>query len=274
MPSYPVRPVALGRPVDSLRTSYFGVTEATYPSHFILAPHGHEAATLTFVLRGQLEEELRGRREQFGPRGLLLKPGGMVHSNRFGEGGARLLLVEVLPALHQASPSISKALSRVNHRSDPRVTGVMLRVRRELRQRDDFAGVCAEGLILELLTLLARGTAPLGGRPERYLHQVRERLDAEFCRPLRIAQLAAAEGVSPIRLSRQFRTWFGCGIGEYLRRVRLDWVADRLLRTDTPITSLAAEAGFADQSHLTRDFRTAFGITPGAYRRAGAPESN
>ncbi len=274
MPRYPVCPVALGRPIDSLRTSYFGVIEATYPSHSALAPHGHEAATLTFVLRGQLEEEARGRREQLGPRGLLLKPGGMVHSNRFGQTGARLLLVEVLPALHQASPSINKALTQVNHRSDPRVAGVMLRVRRELRHRDEYAGLCAEGLLLELLTVLARGKTEEGGKPERYLLHVRERLNAEFRRPLRIAELAAGEGVSPVRLSRGFRARFGCGIGEYLRRVRLDWVAAGLLQADTPISSLAADAGFADQSHLTRDFRAAFGVTPAAYRRAAVPMSN
>jgi quercetin dioxygenase-like cupin family protein len=138
-----VRPVASGRPMEFLRTSYFGVTEAAYPSHCRLAPHGHEAATLTFVLRGRLQEELRGRREEFGPRGLLLKPAGMVHSNRFGAAGAPRLLVEVLPALYQACPALGEALTRVSRTSDPRPAGVMLRVRGELRRRDDYAGVAA-----------------------------------------------------------------------------------------------------------------------------------
>ncbi|MEO1086944.1 MAG: AraC family transcriptional regulator, partial [Acidobacteriota bacterium] len=38
-----------------------------------------------------------------------------------------------------------------------------------------------------------------------------------------------------------------------------------------PIADIAVEAGFSDQSHLTRAFKAAFGITPGAWRRRRRP---
>jgi AraC-like DNA-binding protein len=43
--------------------------------------------------------------------------------------------------------------------------------------------------------------------------------------------------------------------------------ARRLLRAGEPIAAVAAETGFADQSHLGRLFRRTFGTTPGAYCR-------
>ena len=43
--------------------------------------------------------------------------------------------------------------------------------------------------------------------------------------------------------------------------------ARRLLRAGQPVAAVAAETEFADQSHLTRLFRSAFGTTPGRYRR-------
>jgi AraC-like DNA-binding protein len=42
------------------------------------------------------------------------------------------------------------------------------------------------------------------------------------------------------------------------------WSAAR----DVPPSVAAAEAGFADQAHLTRWFRRYYGVTPGAYRSA------
>jgi AraC-like DNA-binding protein len=249
-----------------LRAGDFHLTEAAYPSRYRVPPHRHESAYVTFVVRGRLEEALAGRSEQFEPRGMVLKPGGMVHSNRFGDSGARLLLVEVLPSLSQGSPGVSRALDQVWLARSPRIAGLMLRVYRELRGQDDYSGLSAEGLLLEAFAELARATAPRPAAAEPYLERVRERLHAEFTRPLRIAELAAAEALSPTRLARQFRARFGRGVGEYLRQVRLDWVAERLLQTDRPIALLALEAGFADQSHLTRDFRRAFGVTPAAFR--------
>jgi AraC family transcriptional regulator len=55
-------------------------------------------------------------------------------------------------------------------------------------------------------------------------------------------------------------------VGEYLRRLRLDWAASQLAATETPLALLAAEAGFADQSHFTRAFKRHAGLTPARYR--------
>jgi AraC family transcriptional regulator len=55
-------------------------------------------------------------------------------------------------------------------------------------------------------------------------------------------------------------------VGTYLRRLRLDWCADRLVTTKIPLAEIALRAGFADQSHFTRTFRRYTGVTPRAYR--------
>jgi transcriptional regulator GlxA family with amidase domain len=46
-----------------------------------------------------------------------------------------------------------------------------------------------------------------------------------------------------------------------------------LLRAGEDIAGVAAETGFADQSHLGRWFRRAFGVTPGRYRSGWPPLS-
>jgi AraC-like DNA-binding protein len=69
-------------------------------------------------------------------------------------------------------------------------------------------------------------------------------------------------------LARSFRLAYGDSLGGYARRLRLEWAATQLVRSEEPLAYLAAKAGFVDQSHFTRAFRCEFGLTPGRYRSA------
>jgi AraC family transcriptional regulator len=95
---------------------------------------------------------------------------------------------------------------------------------------------------------------------------VRERLDSRIGTRPSLAELAALARVHPVHLARSFRQHYGVSIGEYVRRLRLEWAAAQLAATQTPIALLAAQAGFADQSHFTRAFKRHTGLTPGRYR--------
>jgi AraC family transcriptional regulator len=72
--------------------------------------------------------------------------------------------------------------------------------------------------------------------------------------------------VDPERLARGFRRSFGEPMADYLRRIRVDAAASKLASTDLPISQVAGDVGFADQSHLTRWFSRYLGTTPGRYR--------
>jgi AraC family transcriptional regulator len=73
-------------------------------------------------------------------------------------------------------------------------------------------------------------------------------------------------GVHRVHLAREFRDHFGLTVGDYVRRRRLARARHLLAHTDLPLSAAAADAGFADQAHLTRAFRAAFGTTPGRFR--------
>jgi AraC family transcriptional regulator len=93
---------------------------------------------------------------------------------------------------------------------------------------------------------------------------------ANFRESLRIADIAEAVGVHPAHLATMFSEVHRVPLATFIRRLRLDWASDRLARTDASISSIAASAGFADQSHLTRAFKEYTGHTPAAYRKAVA----
>jgi AraC-like DNA-binding protein len=95
------------------------------------------------------------------------------------------------------------------------------------------------------------------------------RLDADPASSVSLAELAESAGTSRFQLIRGFAREVGATPHAYLvqRRVRL---ARQLLVGGQSIVDAAMNAGFADQSHLTRAFLRQFGVTPGRYRAATA----
>jgi AraC-like DNA-binding protein len=83
--------------------------------------------------------------------------------------------------------------------------------------------------------------------------------------------LAAAAGCSRYAAYRAFRQAYGLSPSDYQRQLRVQ-TARRLLSAGGAPAQVAADAGFADQAHLTRWFRRYYGVTPGTYRAAaGGP---
>jgi AraC-like DNA-binding protein len=83
-----------------------------------------------------------------------------------------------------------------------------------------------------------------------------------------LTELAQTLAVSPHHLSRVFRSITGHSIARHRMRLRARTAAERLARGDDDLARLAADLGFADQSHLCRVLRSEIGTTPSALRHA------
>lgn len=97
--------------------------------------------------------------------------------------------------------------------------------------------------------------------------RARELLDARLDCPPSLEELAAAVNLSPFHFARVFRQATGLPPHAWLKQRRLAR-ARTLLRHGCVPLNVATDLGFADQSHLNRQFKQAYGVTPGEYRRA------
>ncbi|WP_136797311.1 AraC family transcriptional regulator [Desulfosediminicola ganghwensis] len=79
--------------------------------------------------------------------------------------------------------------------------------------------------------------------------------------------IAAAAGLSRYHFLRLFRDEKGISPWSYLLHKRLQ-LARTSIRLGTSLTDAALDAGFSDQSHMSRRFKATYGITPGQYRQA------
>jgi ATP-dependent Lon protease len=112
---------------------------------------------------------------------------------------------------------------------------------------------------------LSRSIAPEAFMLAMSADEARQFLDAEKTRIVRSTELESITGLTRYDLSRQFRIMFGTSPYRYLLMRRLDFARERIHR-DRPLAEVACDAGFADQAHFARAFKSAFGLTPGRYR--------
>jgi AraC-like DNA-binding protein len=84
-----------------------------------------------------------------------------------------------------------------------------------------------------------------------------------------LEDLAGECGLGRFRLLRDFARTTGLTPHAYLLQRRTE-LARRLIAAGTPLAEAAIAAGFADQSHMTRNFTRRYGYTPGAYLAACA----
>ncbi len=91
---------------------------------------------------------------------------------------------------------------------------------------------------------------------------------ANLDQEIRLKELAATLGCTQFHLIRLFRAHKGLSPHAFLLQLRLEH-ARRLLENGRPISDTAAAAGFSDQSHLTRTFKSRYGLTPMVYKKGG-----
>jgi len=112
----------------------------------------------------------------------------------------------------------------------------------------------------------------LAGRRDRMLTPLQERrvtsrLLDDLAADTNLAELAALCGLSRSYFIRAFKHTTGLPPHRWLLRQRVKRAKELLQGTKMPIVEIATACGFADQSHLTRVFSKAFGISPAMWRR-------
>jgi len=102
----------------------------------------------------------------------------------------------------------------------------------------------------------------------RALRRVLERVDASLDDRLTVEALAQEAGLSPAHFARAFKAATGKAPHQFVLQRRLDEARRALEAPGADILNVALRFGFADQAHLTRLFKRAFGTTPGRFVRS------
>ncbi len=248
------------------------LTEYSYLPETRLGKHSHRLPYFNLILEGAYDETHRSSVRECKPRMLLFHPEGEIHADRFLGASCRIFSFELEPQWlgrwRQHSLDFSRPLEFTSGDAVP----LALRLYSELYATDAASPLAAEGLLFEIMAEAARRRPAREGRETpRWLARAAELLRANFFEPTSVTALAGIVGVHPVHLSREFRRYYGRGIGEYVRHLRIEFASRELAGSQTPLVEISAAAGFADQGHFTRTFKRITGLTPGQYRAAFRP---
>jgi AraC family transcriptional regulator len=103
------------------------------------------------------------------------------------------------------------------------------------------------------------GRANLG---RNTLLKIREYVLAHLADPIEVNELAALAGRSPFHFSRTFARSIGMTPYRYVVHLRLQQAMRRIREGRMELAEIAADTGFADQSHLSRWVRRVHGVAP------------
>jgi len=107
---------------------------------------------------------------------------------------------------------------------------------------------------------------PSGHSCRAAVKQVMDYLRERYQEPVDLEELSALTGLSRFYLVHAFSTQVGIPPHAYQTRIRIER-ARILLGLGVPLAMVAANVGFADQSHFSRHFKSIMQITPGQYAR-------
>lgn len=246
------------------------LTEFRFDPDFHLGFHRHTTSALFVWLEGTLKVDL-GRDAWLlsQPGEILAMPAGLPHREYAGPLGGRCFMIQ------GAESSLERAeIEEVVGSADGGVVGPHPDLSRDLERafRVDLSlreRLRARARCLELVAGFEELHPGQGGYTTApWVRKVERWLDEHYLDEWSLDGLGDRFGISPAHLARSFREAFGVTVGERIRDLRLEEAAEQLRRSDRPISDIATEAGFADQSHLTRAFKRRFGTTPARYRRA------
>lgn len=248
------------------------------------APHVHDSYAIAVLEEGAERYRYRGA-EHLAAAGsfALLNPDEVHTGSRASEQGWRYrvfypqpqqfreLLAELeLP--HSSAPMFHGSV-HADADADADLVAALLQLHRQL-EHPQAPTLQRQTLWREVMLRLLQRHARIPqarepGAEPRAVALAKELLAARLGEPPSLEELATLVNLSPFHFARVFRRATGLPPHAWLKQRRLEQ-ARALLRSGCAPLQVALQLGFADQSHLNRQFKQSYGVSPGEYRRACA----
>lgn len=241
------------------------------------APHVHDGYVIGMIMAGAQRYRYRGAEHLAGSGTLVLINPDELHTGHKGtdEGwlyrafypdtGKIMALLDELELPTAPMPAFGATLYR-----DPDLVSGFCQLHRLL---ESPATALQQQTVWRemMMRLLQRHAAvQIPGKPgkeHRTVVQAKELLHAQLAAPPSLEELAAAVNLSPFHFARVFRRATGMPPHTWLMQQRIA-TARELLQSGCLPVEVATQLGFADQSHLSRQFKQVYGVGPAAYRSA------
>jgi AraC family transcriptional regulator len=242
-------------------------------AHFVAAARQH---LIFFQLSPRLrwlECRMAGRtlQHQTHTGSLAIRPAG-IDSCAEADASIDLLIIAIKPGQLALAAAEDAALEAQLHERLSGYDQQLFRIARALESEIAhgypngalFWNEAASGFINRLIighTSIPH-TPPRGTLGKHVLQRIRDYILANLAKPIEVAELAELAGRSSFHFSRVFARSVGMTPHRYVVHLRLQAAIEQLRKGHEGLAEIAADTGFADQSHLSRWVRRVHGVTP------------
>src|ERR1700737_201450 len=259
------------RRADSMRLgpSPYGIERAEiYLSTCAFEPHRHDTYAIGITTAGVQTFHYRGSRRICLPGQLPILPPDEAHDGAAGtDGGFGYRILYIPPELvrealaGRALPFVADPIQQLVPAA-PLIAPLLADIDEPINELSSA----------EIAVAVADGLVSLSGHPDRRkaaidtraVELARDYLAAHAREQTSASILEKIAGTDRFTIARHFRWAFGTSPDRYrtLRRLAL---ARAAIENGQSLARAASEAGFADQSHMTRQFKRTYGLTPGRW---------
>jgi AraC-like DNA-binding protein len=246
---------------------------------FVYSKHVHEEFGIGVIEQGTQKFQYYGETHFAPPQAIITVNPDMVHDGETATETGYQYRVAYVPIdfIHEILSEISDSTGSLRYFRDP-VTfdpEVSQRLLHALWLFDQHPHDLLEAqscFIQAIADLYIRHAQPhYAPKPLKHnpaiIRKACELIRARATENLSLEEIAREVGLSRFHFLRLFKAFTGLSPHAYLLLRRLELVK-ALIEQGYPLVQTAYEAGFADQSHMTRRFKSAYGITPGQYQQA------
>lgn len=226
--------------------------------------HYHENSFFSFVLNGGCLEYRKGYVHESRPGDLLYYEKGIVHKNSHYAEDSRNFNLELSDkwlsdhAIQFKTDPAGFALRKCDFKF------LFIRLYEEFLHRDSASLISINDILLRILGNKIHETS--SGTPS-WVPKLKEFLYDNWAMRFSLEELSATIGIHPVTISKNFSRYFGCTLGEFIRKYRIEKALYMIRTTNLSLTGIALICGFADQSHFIRTFKKYTGTLPLHYRK-------
>jgi len=250
----------LGNIANAYQSEDFCIGRVCYNQDiFFSEMHCHENPHLSLVVSGGNIEKRRNISFERLPGKVTFYHPGEAHQNSYQVACSSHINIEVALSWLQR-----QSLNIKDHcKFYPGASILILKMYKESLTGDDFSSDAIKLLLFELLVCNKQETL----HKPSWIDTLEELLNDRWNETPALQDLSNAAGVHPITISKHFSRYFGCTLGEYMRKLKITRAISLMNTSQTSLTGIAYECGFADQSHFTRTFKQLTGLLPKEYLR-------
>jgi len=255
-----------GQTNSTIHLDFATITDTEY-THDKVDWHYHDNAYFTFILQGNVIEGNKKEVYNCSAGSLLFHNWQAPHYNIKPKGYTRGFHIEVNQQWFQEAAIQSDSLQGSFAVNDPDTKFLFYSLFKESKVNDALTPLATEALLLQALTGMQSLQIKSQNRKPLWVDKLHCILADDVACKFTLTGLSALLQIHPAHLSRDFAKHFGCNLGQYIRKLRIEKAFTLLPDENLSLTKIALACGFADQSHFLRCFKSIKHIKPGVYRK-------